>query len=290
VLAKFAFETASRLFRRDSQALKGGTDMSNGVPGEEPPSFTTAVFLTGAVGGVALDVLGLYFAGFPENHTLSWYVGRLVIVAGFMALTGFLACVYANGQLRTAFVIGVAAPSILLNIAASVQRPKDLVPVIPSIPATEGRPISSLQESSARLWLFAVSTVEAQPSVSSSATYGQLKIAIAAPPAGVNAIKGGELLIFDAAGRMVGKTLPPSNTFIVALPTGHYTVQYKTPNLQSSPVAVVVDEHHTQEVTMAVHPVKTDSTWGLGWTDFLNGASHHANKLNAVKTQYLGGP
>ena len=233
----------------------------------------TAILIAGAVGGVALDVLSLYFTGFPEGHTFSWYLGKFIVILLFMALTGFLAWVYSNGQLKTAFVIGVAAPSILLNIAASVQKPRDAVPLLPSIPAN-----SSL-EVPVRWSLLGPAPAEAQERSSIQRPIGQLKVAIRQAPAGVDVLKDGELLIFDSGGRLVGKTVPPSQTFLFALPSGTYKLQYRTPQLQSAATPVTIDAHRVTEIDLPVQPLTAGSSSGMEWNDFLRGAESQLGKI-----------
>jgi hypothetical protein len=226
-----------------------GNDRQNSATCPQSAQFTIPVFLIGALGGVALDILSLYFGGFPAgpDKTLWWHAGVAVRVIVWMVLTGIVACLFSNGQLRNAFVIGVAAPSILVNVAASVQRPKETIPTIPSI-AVPGGKSARLDVPLRNVTLFGPSVAEAQaPPLESQveSKMGQLRVILEADPSAPSSatwLRASTLGIFDETGlKRVAMTVPPTQDFIFSFPSGKYTLLFVGRGVESSPTPVKIE-------------------------------------------------
>lgn len=243
---------------------------------------TVSMFIAGSVGGVALDILSLYFLGFPAvEPTVLSYTGAVIRVLLFMALTGFLACLYSNGQVRNAFVIGIAAPSILLNLAATVQKPsKDVLPTLgvplnlpAPAPAPSPKPTGFLPglgigvAEASEVWL----AQPARPAVPSHTSSSTGRATTTAPFAQLSLqlgngrddalIKDSELAIYDAVTRApVARGVPAGPTFALMLRPGRYVAVLTGRALE--PTQVTLDlhpgENHAQ---LAVTPKQTTG-WG----------------------------
>jgi len=212
-----------------------------------------------------------------------------------MGLTGVLACLYSNSQLRNAFVIGIAAPSILLNISASVQKPKETLPTIPSIPIQSGKPNARL-EGLPQGWktFFGPATAEAQAlPASSEAKIGQVQVTIIVPEATkawrAATLKGSTVKILDAKGvTPLAMTVPPSQNFAFSLPPGTYTLVFDGPWYQSPAAPVTIAQDRMNEVTLQLQAKPTST---MKWSQFLSGITQrfeHVADLRGTTTAYGG--
>jgi len=267
-------------------------DRQNSATSPQSTQFTLPIFLIGALGGVALDILSLYFVGFPTgpDKTLWWHVGVGVRVIGWMVLTGVVACLFSNGQLRNAFVIGVAAPSILLNVAASVQRPKETIPTIPSIAVPSGKS-TRLEVPLRNVTLFGPSVAEAQAAPLESrveSKMGQLRVILETDPSAPSSatwLKASTLGIFDETGaKPVAMTVPPSQDFIFSFPSGKYTLLFVGRGVESSPAPVKIEPDRVKEITLAVNAKKVTGA-KMAWEEFLNGITLRFKQVTDIKKE-----
>jgi hypothetical protein len=234
---------------------KEGLDMDTDTVNSETSSFDYFIFAAGAIGGVALDILSLYFQGFPTTvQSVGGFLGITFRVIIFMALTGFLACLYANNQLRVAFAIGIAAPSILVNIAASVQRPKEAVPTIPNISAPSPKTGAIFETPRQGRTFFGLSVAEAQGvSAPASSHIGQLHITLGSTSLSAEQLKASKLLILDETSENVlARTIPSSQSFMFSFPSGNYVLRFEGPDVESPPTSVNIKPKEVSEVTLPV--------------------------------------
>jgi hypothetical protein len=250
--------------------------------------FTRPVFFIGAVGGVAIDVVTLYFSGFSAAASQSsWLMlGIWFRIAAFMALAGVLACLFSRGNYRTAFAIGVAAPSIIVNLGASVQvqKPREMPAVmIPSIPAPTGSPGSSLRFDAILLAAFAVPVAEAQGHGTSAdgAAIGQVRVSIS------GILVGGDesLVIADRrSGATLAVTKVPSQDFDFAFAAGEYVLVLRGSHVMADPVPITIRGGQRVVVQVAARTKQAlPAAPGVG--EFWRGATQRFEKASDVKQQ-----
>ena len=265
---------------------------TNGRHGGQETCFTGPIFAMGAVGGIALDVVTLYFSGFSSSAQSGWLVlGVVVRAAAFMALAGVLACLFSTGNYRTAFAIGVAAPSIIVNLGASVQvqKPREAPAVtIPSIPAPTTGPSGYLRGRDVLLAAISVPLAEAQPRTSETtkptagASIGQVRVLIV----GIKPSSDATLAILDKkSGATLAVTKVPSEEFDFSFAPGQYLLALRGAESTADPVPVKIEGGHRISVRIMARANEGASTEKSGLSEFLKGASQRFEHVSDVKQQ-----
>src|SRR5207302_439283 len=254
---------------------------TNGRHGGQETCFTGPIFAMGAVGGIALDVVTLYFSGFSSSAQSGWLIlGVVVRVVAFMALAGVLACLFSAGNYRTAFAIGVAAPSIIVNLGASVQvqKPREApaAVTIPSIPAPTTGPSGYLPGRDLLLAAITVPLAEAQPRTSDTtkptvgASIGQVRVSIV----GIKPSGDATLAILDKrSGATLAVTKVPSKEFDFSFAPGQYLLALRSAESTAAPVPVKIEGGHRISVRIMARANEGASTQKSGLSEFLKGAS-----------------